>query len=172
MKVFYAEDLVRFACRVADKVPTIYLFGGLGDFVTPELIEEKAAMYPEWYTAEKRAALYRHADAGVRGFDCSGLIKCWLMGGLEEYHYDPAIDWNTWRMFDEASETGPLDTLPEEPGVLLNMEGHVGVYLGGGRVIEATSAFRTDGGVQRTTIEMQKWTGWYRHCLIRYGDEP
>ena len=43
MKVFYAEDLVRFACRVADKVPTIYLFGGLGDFVTPELIEEKAA---------------------------------------------------------------------------------------------------------------------------------
>ena len=75
-------------------------------------------------------------------------------------------------MFDGASETGPLDTLPEEPGVLLNMEGHVGVYLGGGRVIEATSAFRPDGGVQRTTIEMQKWTGWYRHCLIRYGDEP
>ncbi len=172
MKVFYAEDLVSFACRVADEAPTIYLFGGLGDFVTPELIEEKAAMYPEWYTAEKRAALYRHADAGVRGFDCSGLIKCWLMGGLEEYHYDSAIDWNTWRMFDEASETGPLDTLPEEPGVLLNMEGHVGVYLGGGRVIEATSAFRPDGGVQRTTIDMQKWTGWYRHCLIRYGDEP
>ena len=54
-------------------------------------------------------------------------------------------------------------------GVLLNMQGHVGVYLGGGQVIEATTAFRPDGGVQRTTINMQKWTDWYRHSLIQYG---
>ncbi len=169
MKVLYAEDFVRYVCHLADEVPTVYLFGGMGDFVTPELIEEKAAKYPKWYTAERRAALYRHADAGVRGFDCSGLVKRWLMGGLEHYHHEPALDWNARRMFDWASESGTLDTLPEEPGVLLNMQRHVGVYLGGGQVIEATTAFRPDGGVQRTTINMQKWTDWYRHSLIQYG---
>ena len=172
MKDLYAEDLVRFVCHVADEVPTIYLFGGMGSFITPELIEDRTVKYPGWYTAERRAALYRYADAGVRGFDCSGLVKRWLMGGLEHYHYEPALDWNTRRMFEWASESGSLDTLPEEPGVLLNMEGHVGVYLGGGQVIEATSSFRPDGGVQRTTIDMQKWTEWYRHCLIRYRGTP
>ena len=56
--------------------------------------------------------------------------------------------------------------------MLLNLEGHVGVYLGGGQVIEATSSFRPDGGVQRTTIDMQKWTEWYRHGLIHYRGTP
>ena len=41
MKVLYAEDFVRYVCHLADEVPTVYLFGGMGDFVTPELIEEK-----------------------------------------------------------------------------------------------------------------------------------
>ena len=57
MKGLYAEDFVRYVCHLADEVPTVYLFGGMGDFVTPELIEEKAAKYPKWYTAERRACI-------------------------------------------------------------------------------------------------------------------
>ena len=95
-------------------------------------------------------------------------ITYWLMGGLDHYRYEPSLDWNADTMYQNASVSGSLDTLPERPGTLLHAKKHVGVYIGQGRVIESTTAFREAGGVQNTHISAQKWDAWFRHPLISY----
>ena len=40
----------------------------------------------------------------------------------------------------EAKEKGDISTIPEIPGVLVYMKGHMGIYIGNGKVIESTVA--------------------------------
>lgn len=40
-------------------------------------------------------------------------------------------------MLSVCKEKGKIATMPDVPGVLVFMSGHVGVYIGGGEVIEA-----------------------------------
>jgi cell wall-associated NlpC family hydrolase len=55
-----------------------------------------------------------------------------------------------------VSDPQPIATLPEIPGVLVFMPGHVGVYIGCGRVIEAYGFKR----VEERPISAQRWTSW------------
>ncbi len=163
-----AAGLVRCARLCAERLSTVYVYGGLGETVTAALLEEKAALYPAYYTPERLAVLEGFAGRGYRGFDCSGLVNRCLMGGLAGFRYEEALDWDADEMYERAPLRGPLDTLPERPGLLLYLPGHVGVYAGAGDVIEATPSFRRGGGVQRTALGARRWESWYRHALIRY----
>ena len=166
--IYLADNLVSFCRYCASELPTVYVYGGLGETVTPELLLKKAKQYPDFYTPERLSLIRAHTGQDTRGFDCSGLIKRWLMGGLDHYRYEPSLDWNADTMYQNASVSGSLDTLPERPGTLLHAKKHVGVYIGQGRVIESTTAFREAGGVQNTHISAQKWDAWFRHPLISY----
>ena len=65
-----------------------------------------------------------------------------------------------------VSDPRAIATLPEIPGVLVFMPKHVGVYIGGGRVIECYG-FKN---VAERPISAQKWTHWGKCPWIEYPD--
>ena len=57
--------------------------------------------------------------------------------------------------------------MPEIPGVLVFMDGHVGVYEGNGYVIECTVS--CGGGVVRTALKSRSWVHWGKCPWISYN---
>ncbi len=41
-------------------------------------------------------------------------------------------------MFEAASVKGTIDTIPDVPGLAVWQDGHIGIYIGNGEVIEAS----------------------------------
>ena len=68
-------------------------------------------------------------------------------------------------MLSVCKEKGKISTIPEIPGVLVFLDGHVGVYIGGGYVIEARGH---DYGVVKTKLEDRPWTNWGKCPWITY----
>lgn len=118
-------------------------------------------------------------ENGVRIFDCVGLIKCFIWHDYSSsnasYYGKTCPDKNETGFFNEATEKGTIDTIPEIPGLMVYQPGHIGVYLGNGQVIEATAAFdkkivityfkgnHPDTGYKRTT-----WTHWFKMPYLNY----
>lgn len=163
-----SEELVAHGKRCLT-LPTRYVWGGLGSILTPELIEEKKRMYPDHYDEEKCRSLLEDCGKGVWAFDCSGLVKNFLMGGPDHFRYNPAMDRNAKGMLDAADQKGTMDTLPELPGLCLYMEGHMGIYAGNGTVIEATANPAFGDGVVETKVSDRDWLMWFTCPGIRYG---
>lgn len=67
-----------------------------------------------------------------------------------------------------CSERGHLETMPDIPGVLLFMPGHVGVYIGNGKVIEARGHAY---GVVETNLVGRGWKEWGKLDWIEYVEE-
>lgn len=143
-----------------------YIFGTFGQKLTKSLIESKANQYPKLLTKARKAyALENYL--GMRSDDCIGLIKNYLWANSPDENpvYNSAEDWSADAAFKRATEKGPISTMPDLPGMLVRYSGHVGVYIGGGEVIEARGF---DYGVVKTALNGRKWTDWYKHPLITY----
>ena len=74
---------------------------------------------------------------------------------------------NANNMFYNASESGPIDTIPEIPGLGVWLDGHIGVYIGNGEVIEAAG---TGTGVIRTQLARRNFTHWLKIAYIEYDE--
>lgn len=72
------------------------------------------------------------------------------------------------QIYNQASEKGSMSTMPEIPGILVHAPGHIGIYIGGGYVIEAMG---TRYGVVKTVLGSGSWTGWCKNPYINYVDE-
>lgn len=149
---------------------TVYLWGGLGDFINEELINKKAKQYPQKYTKEYCEHLQDCVGKDVYGFDCSGLIKNYMMGGLHHFALQDSIDYNSAMLLDNAEQKGDIATLPEQRGICLYMKGHVGIYVGNGRVIESTSNKAFGDGVVETKLKDRKWTHWFFCPTVEYSE--
>jgi hypothetical protein len=57
----------------------------------------------------------------------------------------------------QASEYGPVAVMPDIPGLAVQMDGHIGVYVGNGEVIEAQG---NRSGVKKTKLNGRGWK-WY-----------
>lgn len=111
-----ASDLVKFAKAVL-KTKTRYELGGIG-----------------------------RTDAdGTRVLDCIGLVKCFMWHDYNQnnssYYGKTCPDYNCEQFFALAKKKGRIEMIPEVPGLIVYQFGHVGVYIGGGEVIEATASF-------------------------------
>lgn len=142
-------------------LPTVYLWGGLGEILTKEVINDRKKRYPRVYSRGHCKELKKCIGRGIYGFDCSGLIKNFMMGGIFDYEYDPAKDMNSEMLLKAAEKSGKIDTIPELPGVCLYMPGHVGIYVGNGEVIESTSNPKFGNGVVKTKLSDREWTDWF-----------
>lgn len=65
-------------------------------------------------------------------------------------------------------EKGAIDTIPEIPGLAVWHEGHIGIYIGNGEVVQAAN---TNAGVIRTPIDQGGWTHWLKIPYIQYIEE-
>ena len=144
-----------------------YVWGTFGLVLTESLFEAKLAQYPDALAGN--ADFIRQTWVGGRTTDCVGLIKGygWLNAETEEIVYNtngmPDISAN--EMYHSATVSGTIDTIPETPGLAVWHEGHIGVYIGNGEVVEAMG---TRYGVVKTKLEGARWTHWLKIPYISY----
>lgn len=144
-----------------------YVWGTFGQVLTPELLQYKISQYPEGVGDE--ADFIRSHWLNRRTTDCVGLIKGygWLSPETMTIDYGthgmPDIGAN--QMYYSATESGTIDTMPDIPGLAVWHDGHIGVYIGGGQVIEAMG---TKYGVVKTELANRGWTHWLKIPYINY----
>lgn len=159
---------------------TVYMWGVFGSPVTEDLIRKKALQYPAWYTSSRQLAL--KGKVGYWGFDCVCLLKAVLWGwtgdkgksyGGAAYTSNGVPDLDANAMLQVCTGvSGDFSALV--PGEALWVPGHIGVYLGGGKAIECTTAW--DGNVQISQCQnIQYQNGaknrfWQKHGFLPYLD--
>jgi len=74
-------------------------------------------------------------------------------------------DLNANGMAQAAQEKGEIQSIPEIPGLAVWMNGHIGVYIGNGEVIEAMSSQR---GVVQTKLKGRGWQLWLKIPSLEY----
>ncbi len=159
-------DLVQWAIS-AEQNHWGYVWGTYGCILTSDLYAAKLQQYP--------VEIGRYADfiianwLGGRTADCVGLIKGygWLNPDTLEVGYgtNGMPDIGADSMYYNAYEKGPIDTIPDIPGIAVWHTGHIGIYIGNGEVIEAMG---TRYGVVRTQVAGSRWTHWLKIPYITY----
>ena len=144
-----------------------YVWGTYGCVLTEGLFEAKLAQYPEGVGSYE--SCIRSNWLGARTADCVGLIKgySWLDTETLSIGYctNDMPDITANQMYYSASVSGTIDTMPDTPGLAVWHDGHIGVYIGGGYVIEAMG---TRYGVVKTELEGRGWTHWLQIEHINY----
>ena len=159
-------DLVTWATR-AEENKWGYVYGTYGNILSEQLLDEKASQYPD--DVESQRDFIESTWLKKRTADCVGLIKGYAW-------YDPALDLITVggngmpdisanEMYNEATEKGTIDTIPEIPGLAVWHDGHIGIYIGGGQVIQAAG---TQSGVIKNNLTDTAWTHWLKIPYITY----
>jgi len=144
-----------------------YVYGTYGKVLTSDLLQRKLTQYPD--NIKKYQGYIEKNYMGKRVTDCVGLVKSFLWWDGKGPVYDSKTDKSANGIFNAAKIKGLIDTRPELPGVLVCKDGHIGVYIGDGQVVEAKG---TKYGVVQTPIKglgATKWTHWCLCPYIEYG---
>lgn len=144
-----------------------YWYGTFGNKATADLLGRKKAQYPQHYQ-HARMDTYKK-QLGSRVHDCVGLIKGFLWSDSTDSapKYNAQQDVSANGMLKKCAQRGRINTLPEIPGILVFMPGHVGIYCGAGRVIEARGFHY---GVVETRLSERPWENWGKCPWIEYPD--
>lgn len=139
------------------KIGLPYWFGTFGQIASAALLENKKKQYPNQYTPD-RIPIYTQ-QFGKQVFDCSGLLKYILMteGETKTLSYNSALDYSADSFYQKAPKKGDISTLPEIPGIALHRPGHIGIYAGNGKVIEARGFAY---GVVKSDIQGRGFLHW------------
>ncbi len=162
-----ATDLVTYAVHAWES-GWGYVWGTYGIVLTESLLAYMVSQYPDGVGNHEN--FIRAHWLGGRTTDCVGLIKgySWLSPETMTIDYGthgmPDIGAN--QMYYTARESGPISTMPDIPGLAVWHEGHIGVYIGGGQVIEAMG---TKNGVVKTELAKRNWTHWLKIPYINYN---
>lgn len=156
-----AKGLVEYAKAMLGKP---YWYGTYGNTSSKELYEYKKKQYPRYYTARDFASQY-----GERVHDCVGLIKgyLWSDSTTSKPKYNAEQDKSANGMYNVCKEKGNINHIPEIEGLLVWRSGHIGVYIGGGYVIEARGH---SYGVVKTRLKDRNFTNWCKCPYIEYGE--
>lgn len=166
--------------KVVDAFNTVYMWGVFGSPVTESVISSKAKQYPNWYTQSRQTEFRELIAKGYFGFDCVNLIKgiLWGWSGDKTKTYGGAMyasngvpDVNADGMIGKCLNVS-TDFSTIIPGEAVWMQGHIGVYIGEGKVVECTP--RWENGAQITacwnigTIAGMNGRKWTKHGKLPY----
>lgn len=155
--VMSSAQLCARAVDIADNYKTSYMLGPWGWPANDKMITRATT---QGRYAETNKGWLRYADA-IRDegflFDCVGLIKGILWGwsgdlsrtyGGAGYELHGLEDWGADTVIQKCRDVSE-DFSAIVPGEAVWMRGHIGVYVGGGQVVESTPRWKW--GVQRST---------------------
>ena len=145
---------------------------------TNSLRTRKAKQYPSHYKDNRTATYNKHIAAKEVCADCIGAAKgyAWTNGGegvveaigndnsiTSKYGSNKCPDKGANSMFayakDKGMPWGTISTIPEIVGLAVTFSGHVGYYVGNGKVIEFKGF---SYGCKETVLSSGKWT----HCTV------
>lgn len=160
-----AQGLVKYAKA---QIGRPYWYGTFGQKATKSLYEAKKKQYPKYYTSSDFSKQY-----GNKVHDCIGLIKGYIWCDDEndfspKYQSNGCPDINEQMMYENAKVKGNIDTMPDEEGLLVFKNNHVGVYIGGGFVVQAKGH---NYGVVKTKLDSDGWTKWCECPYIAYKNK-
>lgn len=148
-----------------------YWLGTFGQTASEELWQLKHAQYPGTYTDASKPSYQKQYGKAVH--DCNGLIKGYFwkdtLDAPYKYESNGLADINEAQMYAMCRERGKISAMPDIPGLLVfllsgGVPYHVGVYIGGGEVIEARGH---DYGVIKSQINV--WQEWGKFPLLEYS---
>ncbi|AKL94477.1 hypothetical protein CACET_c09700 [Clostridium aceticum] len=143
-----------------------YVWGTFGQVLTENLLQQKILQYPT--NVGSFQEFIRQNWMGKRTADCTGLIKSYLWWNDGNIKYDAATDISANMMYNRATEKGDIRTMPDIPGICVWKDGHIGVYISEGKVIEARG---TRQGVIQSSLsgtDSAGWTHWLKCPYIEY----
>ena len=162
-------DLAKWAENAADK-QWGYVFGTYGTVLSEEMLRTKMNQYPSDVAVYEE--FIRENWLGRRTADCVGLIKGygWFNTASQEIEIgaNGMPDIGSDGMYANATEKGPINTIPEIPGLAVWHAGHIGIYIGDGKVVEAMT---TTVGVVVTDVFSRSWTHWLKIPYIDYIED-
>ena len=161
MAVMTVTEWIKKAKEI-EQLNTVYCVGAFGHEITPTNIEVLKRNYPSKYPDSKVNALKALVGKKYYAFDCLGLQKS-ILWGFPNYKYgaNNVVDYNEVGMMNLCSSRS-TDFSQIVDGAVLYMSGHVGIYVGDGKVIESSPKWKN--GVQITNLgNISKYkTGNYR----------
>lgn len=171
-------------CKLLLTMLTVYVYGTYGKILTTDIAESKAKQYPSQNTQSRLSGYLKLVGNKYYALDCVGLIKAYLWGGIDNIKYVSSTDKSANGMYLAASKKGNIDYktykhgVPEVQGLAVQMNGHIGVYIGNGKVIESTPNTKYAkqshklGGVCETKVTDRKWEHWLYIPYIEYIVNP
>jgi len=165
-----STDLVIWA-RQAYKNNWGYVYGTYGNILSEDLLLDRANIFGTHVTDFED--FIRENWMKRRTADCVGLIKGY--GWYDASTGDIVIGTNGMAdvtangMYEAATVKGTIDTMPDTPGLAVWQDGHIGIYVGNGEVIEAMG---TKQGVVKTMLSHGAWTHWLEIPYISYAELP
>lgn len=172
-----SESFVARAIAIS-KIKTAYLWGAFGAQINNALIDQKANQYHTWYTAARVKRFRGLVGKGYFAFDCVGLIKAILWGwvgssapyGGAKYTANkvPDVDAN---IMMKMCKNQSMNFEKIKPAEVVWMQGHIGIYIGSGKVIECTPAW--DDGVQMSAcLNIKRIDGLNGRVWTSHGELP
>lgn len=157
---------------------SVYVYGSWGNKLTVSFCDSKYKQYPNINTKTRTNKYKKLCDGKHYGFDCVGLIKSYYWGGYGKAKYNAKTDVSANGMYNNAKVKGNISTIDKSrKGLLVQKNGHIGIYIGNDEVIECTIDSKAKqshglGGVCKTKLSDRKWEHWLECPYIDYVDEP
>ena len=154
MSVITAPQLVDFVIGAKNE-GWGYVYSGQGELYTQALAqqwgnENRAGKSYDYYVNQCSRWFGRNV------VDCSGLIIQGFRSKSPNY-----LDQASGTLYSNCSKKGSISSIPDTPGLCVWRNGHIGLYIGNGNVIESGG---TNIGVVASTIASpasgRAWTNW------------
>lgn len=153
---------------------TIYVLGGIGQPLTASAKLALTQQYDYNRTNGRKYTIYACSE-DTFAFDCVGLIKSVLWGfcfdetaylGGAKYNSNGVPDIGADMMISKCNEIS-YDFSKITEGEAVWLDGHIGVYIGNGKVIECTPSWKDC--VQVTDLTQRRWVKHGKLPYITYN---
>lgn len=172
-KVIRSSVVISELKKIVNK-KTRYIWGAQGQKITEAFLKKQINTFGSWYNKKNRGtelmAEFRRGDLdGAFGFDCSGLVLAvslygWKEDGTLKSNKNAGFDTTANSLKDMFEGAVSISANTQDwynknlvPGMALWMDGHIGFFIGDGKVIEATTS---GNKVICVTPEYRKGSNW------------